>query len=163
VAVYCTSADVVSRLSQAGVDSRTDDDPAAPAFLNDCTDRASATVDEHCLVHYSAANLGASRWVNKVCTDLAAVEVCRRRGNPVPAALEKEAERVLARLELVRKGLLEIPEVGKKKSEAPVLSNVRVRLDPFPRVVVERAVSTGTPEGYNRNDDALGWVYDFQI
>jgi hypothetical protein len=67
------------------------------------------------------------------------------------------------RLEKIRLGLLAVPNLPIRKEMAPVMSNVRIRLDPFPRTVVEQTNSTGKPEGYNQHTDALDWNFDYSI
>lgn len=156
---YCTEDDIENRLSTTGVTLRTDDTP--PTALGDVIDDASTLIDEHCRLRYTPAVLAASDWVNQRATDLAACLLCERRGNPPPASIQRKHDRAMERLELVRRGLLQIPDVGMRKSEVPVLSNQRVRLDPHPRVQTQKSKSTGTQEGYKTNNDRFD--YDYSI
>jgi phage gp36-like protein len=133
---YCTQSDLVNRLSADGIAYRTDDVP--PAALGDVLAEAATVIDEHCRLAYDPASLAQSDWVQQRATDIAAFMLCQRRGNPVPPGVAQKYERTLERLELVRKGQLAIPDAPGRRNQVPVMSNLRVRLDPFPRVVVER-------------------------
>jgi phage gp36-like protein len=133
---YCTQADLTNRLSADGVAYRTDDVP--PGVLGDVLAEAATVIDEYCRLGYDPTNLAQSDWVTKRATDIAAFMLCQRRGNPVPPGVAQKYERTLERLELVRLGRLSIPDAPGRRNQVPVLSNLRVRLDPFPRVVVDR-------------------------
>lgn len=159
--LYCTIKDLENRLSAEGVSARSDDEP--PDDLGDCINDASTQIDEHLYFLYDPAQLATSDWVRQRCADVAAFLLCERRGNPPPVGIAKKYERAMERLEMVQLGQLAVPALPVRKELAPVLSNVRVRLDPFPRVVVERSHSTGTPEGYQQNTDSLDWNFDYSI
>lgn len=158
VTQYCTLADVKKQLSVEGVDLRLDDNPA---LSTDVLDWASLTIDEYCLPGYTAANLAASGWIKRQCALLAAFEACGRRNNPAPRSLQWKVDRLLdpdrGRLEMVRRGSLNIPDVPRRVTSAPSLSNVRVRLDPVVRTVVEKSRGTSTGEGYRQHTDRLEW------
>lgn len=157
---YCSITDVQNRLSAEGVTLRTDDSP--PTSYGEVITEASTEIDEYCLHRYTAANLAVSDWVRFRASVIAAVLLCERRGNPVPRSLEKRYDKLMERLEKVREGTLNIPDLAMRKEEVPVLSNVRIRLDPFPRTVVENNRSTGTPEGYRQHADQTDWL-DYTI
>ena len=62
-------------------------------------------------------------------------------------------------------GRLAIPNLPTRKTEAPVLSMPRIRLDPYPRTVIERNRGTttgGMPNGYTQRVDQSDNV-DFTI
>ncbi len=159
--LYCQQTDVQNRLSADGVNYRIDDVP--PSTLGDVLTDASTQIDEHLFFLYDPAQLATSDWVRERCADIAACLLCERRGNPVPPGIQAKYERTMNRLEKIRLGLLAVPNLPIRKEMAPVLSNVRIRLDPFPRTVVERANSTGNPQGYNQHLDYLDWGYDYVI
>lgn len=148
---YCTSDDIANRLSSTGVTLRTDDTP--PDTLGDVITDASTQVDEHCRLLYTPANLAVSDWVNQRATDIAAVLLCERRGNPVPGSLMRKYERALERLEQVRLGTLQIPDVPARLVAAPVMSNVREQLNPQPHTRVRKSTSTGQAAGYVQRVD----------
>lgn len=159
--LYCSLANVQGRLGADGVNYRVDDDPT---FIQQVLDDASRFVDEHCLLGYSEANLAASPWVKHRTADVAAYLFCERRGNAVPAGIAQKFERAEKKLERVRLGKLQIPDVPARRDLAPVMDNVRIRMDPFPRTVVEKNRSTkrNQPTDYAQHNDSLDW-FDYQI
>lgn len=153
-----TLLDLQNRLSAEGVALRLDDAP--PSELGDIQEDVGSVVDEHCLLAYTAANLLASRWVKQRSIDVGVVLLAERRGNDGTRSMMRKHDRAMERFELVRLGKLLIPDIPQRKAGVPVLSNVRVRLDPFPRTVVEPSRSTGTAEGYRRHRDRFDyWDY----
>lgn len=158
---YCSQNDIQNRLSADGITYRTDDNP--PTSLGDVIVDASTMIDEHLYYLYSPTQLGSSDWVRERCADIASYMLCERRGNPVPPGIAQKYDRAIERLEKIRLGLLAVPNLPVLKEMAPVLSNVRTQLSPFPHTVVERSNSTGTPQGYTPHDDALDWGYDYSI
>ncbi len=158
---YCSLTDLQNRLSADGVTYRTDDDP--PTLYGDVIIDASSQIDEHLYFLYDPTQLALSDWVRERCADLAAYLLCERRGNPPPPGIASKYERAMDRLEKVRLGQLAVPNLPVMKSMAPVLSNCRIQLFPWPRVVVEPSNSTGTPAGYVQFQDVLDYGYDFCI
>jgi hypothetical protein len=157
---YGAVTDLQNRLSSVGVALRVDDVPPEPT-TGDVMNDADSVIDEHCLLAYSQANLFLSRWVNQRWSDIAAVHLCERRGNPCPPGLGRRYERTLERLEMVRIGRLLIPDIAMSRAFAPVLSNVRVRLAPTPHTVVEVVRSTGIVTDYDQrpdNLDPMQWI-----
>lgn len=159
--LYCSQNDLQNRLSADGVAYRVDDNP--PTTLGDVLTDASTIVDEHLYSLYDPAQLVNSDWVRERAADIASYLLCERRGNPVPPGIQAKYERTMTRLEQIRLGVLAVPNLPIRKEMAPVLSNVRIRLDPFPRTVVERNNSTGTPQGYDQHTDSLDWNFDYSI
>lgn len=167
-ATYCTLTDVYNRLSREGVDLRLDDAP--PDVDADVLDDAASIIEEFCRVQYAPAQLSASRWVNQRCTDIASYLLCERRGNPVPKSIERSWRQYVdndgrpGRLDLVRKGSLQIPDIPMRKEMVPRVSTMRTRLDPVgPRAVVEKYRSTGTAEGYKQRTDSTEVFTDYSI
>ncbi len=158
---YCSQTDLQNRLSADGITYRTDDGP--PTSLGDVIVDASTQIDEHLFFLYDPVQLATSDWVRERCADIASYLLCERRGNPVPPGIARKYERAMDRLEQIRLGLLAVPNLPIRKEMAPVMSNVRIRLDPFPRTVVERNNSTGTPQGYDQHQDSLEWNFDYSI
>lgn len=159
--LYCSLNDVKNRLSTAGVTYRIDDTPP-DATDGDVLDEASRIIDDYCLLHYAEAQLAVSPIVMHWTANIAAMLMCERRGNPVPVGIHSKYERTLKRLERVQLGATLIADIPMRKTQVPVLSNVRVRLDPFPRTVVEKRRSTGTPENYKQHSDKLDFL-DYSI
>lgn len=159
--LYCSENDLINRLSADGINYRTPDNP--PTTLGDVLTDACSQVDEHLYYLYDPAQLAASDWVRERAADIASYLLCERGGDPVPPGIQQKYERTMARLEGVRTGTLAVPHLPVRKEMAPVMSNVRIRLDPHPRTVVERGSSTGTPQSYPQNVDYLDWGYDYVI
>ena len=162
---YCTIGDARRKLSSEAVDLRLDDGDDG----SDALEAADAEINQAAWYLYSEASLLTNVWVKQRATDIAAYELCIRRGNPAPASVVERYTRALELLEKVRSGSLLIPKCVMSKASAPTMSNVRPTLRPYPRSVVERSRSTGKPEGYVQNnrdpwDRILGTVnLDFVI
>lgn len=151
MAEYCDTDDLLDRLSAAGVIDRADDTP--PSHLGDVIARASRKVDQFAFLLYRN-RLAASAWVRDVTADIAAHLLCRRRGNP--SVYKAEYDEALVALRRVQLGVLQVPDIAMHRELVPTVSNLRVRLDPFPRVVVERRRSAGPPvEDYRQHYDVL--------
>lgn len=149
---YCDTDDLLDRLSAAGVIDRSDDTP--PHHLGEVIARASLKVDQHCLLLYEAGRLAQSEQIKQVAADIAAHLLCRRRGNP--SVFREEYDEAMLYLRRVQLGVLQVHDIAARREVVPSVSNLRVRLDPFPRVVVERKRSAGPPvEDYRQNYDAL--------
>lgn len=157
---YTTAARLAARVSQPGVDLRTDHDPneaddgvsPATGALYEAIDSASADIEMYCWA-YSPATLLLSRVVGNLATDLAELRLYELRGDTPPSAVQKKADRALEYLQKVMDNKARIPDAAMGKGAAPVLSNFRVDLGRYPGVRVERPRSTGTAEGYRRRTD----------
>lgn len=157
MADYCTIADVQNRLSADGVTYRTDDTP--PTTYGDVLDEASREIDFYLFSRYDADLLASSNWVKHQCAVIAAFLLCERRGNPVPRGIAGKYERTIERLEKVQLGVFAVPGIVERRTAVPTMSNVRIRLDPHPRTVVERNRSTtrNQPQDYVQHADRLEW------
>ena len=164
----CTQTDIENRLSVDGVAYRIDDDPTV---IDSVIENAGSYISECCLLRYSATNLLASIWVKHRATDIAAYLVCERRGNPVPAGIARAFERLFPAngspgvMEKIRRGQRMIPDIPERRDAVPVLSNMRVKLAPFPHAVVEtnRSPKRNLPTDYAQNVDPLDYLYDYVI
>ncbi len=150
VTAYTTASKINDRLSAEGVTLRTDDDATVTTRL---IANASTRIDFYLRPRYSPTQLAASDWVSERATDIAAWLLCARRANPFPKSIQAQYEQCLHDLELVRTSAAIVPDIPQRKEDVPVLSQPRVRLDPFPRTVIEPNRSTGTAEGYPRHED----------
>lgn len=162
---YCDADDLADILGEAGVSLRLSDVP--PEALGRVLVRAAAKVNRYCLRRYTAAKLAASEWVRVVAAEMAAYLLCTRKGNPAPSSVVDLWNMALEDLKLIKAGD-QIPDIAARKTGAPVLSNVRVRLRPVMHTRVEQARSTGNPEGYVQRKDRLDPLQywgggDFQI
>lgn len=152
---------IQDRLSVEAVALRLDDVP--PTELGGVIEDALTQIDEHCWLRYPPEALLANDWVLERAADLGAFLLCERRDNCAGPGMTRKYERALERLEKVRLGNLQIPNCATRKASAPVTSGMRVRLDPFPRSVVELYRSTGKAQGYTQNRDSLEWRPDYSI
>jgi phage gp36-like protein len=148
--VYTTQDKIARRISQLGVDLLVDDDIDS---VNGAIEDATTEVNGYLELLYSTDQLAGSNWVQMRCTDIAVLFLCERRNNPPPEAAVSRYERAIEQLEEYGTGARPLPDAAMLKSSAPVLSNQRVRLWPFPHVVTEPSQSTGTPAGYAQNTD----------
>lgn len=159
MSAYCTTTYLEDRISAAGKTLRIDDYSSSGTVQADLLTRiienASAQVDLYLLSRYDSVTLAANTWVKHATADLAICILARRRGNPVPDPFAAQCKEVMEQLKLIKDGELPLPEAAERKDSVPVLSNVRVRLDPYPRTVVEQSRSTGVPAGYAQNTDTL--------
>ena len=156
MASYCTLTDVQRVLSVAGVNLRLDDDPSVyPAVL----DEASRQVDLYLVGDYDAAGLADNAWVRYATATFAAWEFATRRGNPAPTGIQKRFERYEDRLEKIAAGLMHVPGLARRRTDVPTLSQPRIRLDPYPRTVIERkrGSSRNHPTDYVQAIDQLEW------
>lgn len=147
ITALCSSSDVQKILSSVGLSLRIDDDATATTWA---IEEASVDVYGFAALQYEEADLVASNWITRIAARLAAWYVCIRRGNPVPKSIDRIKESAWEQLEQVETGKKKIPDAPMRKELAPVLSNLRVKMRPFPRTQVEVNRSTGTAEGYVR-------------
>lgn len=129
---YTTRADVERMLSAAGVRLRLDhfgDGISTGAtdanVMTDAVDMATETVNFYCWSKYEPSRLATSVLVNRWATVLAAYEVCMLRGNPVPNVLMQRAEKVETYMQQVADGPRVLPNVPRRRTGAPVFSNLR--------------------------------------
>lgn len=147
---YCASGDVGARLSQAGIELRTDDDPAT---ITDCIANASSDIDLYLLPLYAAADIAENRFVHFACRALSVYYVCGRRNEPVPASVLVEYEKTMLQLEAIANGSLTLPSAAKLSGVQMRVSNNRYDNTRFPQIRVSRARSTPAGSVARRNYD----------
>lgn len=110
---------------------------------------ATSQVKLWCCSRYDDNALSTAWSVNRWATTLAARWVCRRQGNAVPASVLDECEEAMEELRLVKRGALQIEDIGTRNPSWPSFSNTRVdvRYD-VARVRVESAISEPSPTQY---------------
>lgn len=153
---YCALADVQRVLSVAGVNLRLDDDPS---IYLDVIDEASREVDLYLLHRYQESDLAVNRWVKHCAATIAAWMFSTRRGNPAPVGVQSRFDHYLERLERIAANRMSLSGIAPRRVEAPTLSAPRIRLDPYPRTVIERSRSStrNLPEDYAQQTDSLDW------
>lgn len=161
--LFSSDDDVVSLLSQLGLDARLDDQDAGgqAAFLSRAHNWATGRILFYCAPFYDASAMASSWLVNEWASVLATFWVCVRRVNPLPDVIRQLVyggdglgEGVMGDLKDVREGRAQIPDVGARNVPWPAYSNVRV--DPRFRVRqvrVIRQTSEGTPTRYPQPTD----------
>lgn len=151
VTSYITSAELQLEMSASGVSLRVTDDAAATAqAISD----ASIEADGYAMRRYTRTVLAASDWYKLKVKHIAQYFLSTRTLNPCPQSAQVKYEKAIADLEKVQLGQMDLPDAAGRKEGVPVLSNIRIRVHPFPRTVVERGRSTGTPEGYTQHADS---------
>lgn len=155
MAVYCTWADVESKLSEAGADARIDDDSEAADGI---IDEASAEIDLYLYRHYDPSAFAANRWVKHACAIIAVGVACARRGNPVPKSFVPRLERKYGDLEQIDAGRKHVPGLTRRRTSVPTLSQARILMGPSgPRTVISRHRGTrrSPPTDYRQPTDPL--------
>lgn len=160
ISPFCQWSDVTDRLSQVGGSLRVDDDPTTrDQVLIDAT----VEVLQRTYLLYDSTALTNSNWVNRKTRDIACWFACTRRGNPAPKSVQAAYEAALKELDVVQTGAIQIFDAAMRKASAPVLSNQRVAMYPFPRVVTDIGKSTGTQENYTPFNDRTAYPFDYSI
>lgn len=122
-------------------------------------------VKVHCCHKYQDADLATSRSANRWATAFGALWVCRRRGNPPPAAVKDEADEALQEMRAVSAGHLLLPDVGTRNPQWPFFSNVTVELRyDVAKVRVQQNISERSPTTYPQWPDwdsilFLDWLW----
>ena len=151
MSVYCQKTDLETRISALGVSLRIDD--TNDAAVIDCITDASSWVDYYCLGRYTTEVLFTSAWIKYRTRDIAIYYLCLRRLNPAPKAVEQNYETAIKELTRIQSGEATIPGLPVRKSAAPVLSQPRTVMFPYPYTAIERNRSTGNPTGYPQRND----------
>lgn len=155
---YTTAAKMQIQLSATGVSLRSDHDAGAvtQAILD-----ASAIVNRYAQVRYTAAALAASDEIEQLARDIALYRLCIYRNNPAPKPVQDAYDEALKELDMIRRGVINLADAPLRAGNFPVLSNQKVRQDPFSRVVTVEGKSTSMPQtGYvAQNDRTDGFDY----
>lgn len=152
-AILYTDRDSINDvLSENGVNLRLDDNANGVVDTGEAprADEASAvgtgTVNRFCQMRYSPAQLANSWSVWDWATLIAAVWLCRRRGNPVPKSLLQARDEAIEEMREVQAGTITLEDIATRMSDAPAWSNST--LDPRYRtqqIRVQRRRSERTP------------------
>lgn len=157
ITLYCSWTDVINRLGAEGADYRIDDDPTTQT---DVLESAAVEVNGYLQLNYDPDQLVNSNWVRFKTRDIAVYLLCLRRNSPPPQSVEARYEKAIADLEKVQAGAVKVPDIYERKANVPVLSNQRVSLWPFPRVVTVAQKGTGKAEDYAQFQDSTDfWDY----
>ena len=158
-----TSQDEVERLfSTIGVSLRVADlgGTNRTTYWTEVTEEATDIVNQYVLLYYDADDLANSRWVRYHATWIALVLLCRRRGNQVPQGIMDRYNEIIADLEMVRDGKMQIPRVPTTFNNLPSMSNMRVDDRFYTRKLrVNPNISVGGTDGTQDLD--WWWSYDW--
>lgn len=129
--LYCDEQDIRDILSEEGVDLRVDDDDDGAVneteqlMITKALNQAAAKVNQYCVRFYTPAVLATSWTVHEWASNIAARELCKRRGNPVPTSIEKEYEDTIEDMKAVAAGE-PIEDLVPRHQKGPRFSNGRV-------------------------------------
>lgn len=151
--LYTSTTEVNAVLSSTGTDLRLDDDQGGTVDVTEAAvlsttivNEATAEVNDYLFQRYAPIKLNDSWSCRRATSIIAAVWVCQRRGNPVPASLEKEYERVIAKLEQIRDHILDIGGIAERESDQIGVSNVTIDSNyDVKQIRVQRSISDRTP------------------
>ncbi len=159
VTAYCTTTQLTQLWSSFGMTVRLDDneDGLADSGVADAMiEKATTTVNRYLLQRYTVAVCAASAWVKWATAFIAACDLARRRGNPVPEAMEEECQRYLDALQNILDGKENlITDDGVAPPEldnTPTVSNMTID-GRFRRAKVRRVETTST--GGSQSADRL--------
>ncbi len=153
---YCTEAEMKRRFSTYGITAYADHDEDGVSdtdVTDDSIIRATEEINLYAMQQYSEVGLASSRLIKRWCTDLAVFFHCELRGNPVPESLQREYDRIMAELERVRAGILQIPGLAKRGDLRPSFSNLTVDRR-YPRSIIRnvRVTSSEIPSVVRQNN-----------
>jgi hypothetical protein len=92
--------------------------------LDDAIIMACEEINKYAYKHYSPARLGQSNLVNQWATWLACYYLSGRKGNDPPKVFAREFERIEKQLMMVLTGMLDIPNIPKRRASAMSWSNI---------------------------------------
>lgn len=146
-----TDQDAIERLiSEQGFNLRMDDliGSNRSDYMTSLVADATELVNANCAQFYNTSDLANSWWVNIRATWVACYFLSQRRGNVPPASLAVRYKEILAELEEVRLGLIQIPGIPTSANMAPAMSNLIVD-DSFNvrKLRVHQDISAGGTDG----------------
>jgi phage gp36-like protein len=131
--VYCSIAEVQRYLSTQGATNFADHDDDGTAdtdVIEDCINQATEEIDMYLLPQYTQANLDASTLVNRWCVTMATKFLGDRRGNPPPASVVAEFDRIAdpftGLLAQIADRKRTLPGVSKRAELVPTMSNLKI-------------------------------------
>ena len=157
---YCTVADVKDILSDNGVLVRTDDDESGAVAGSgtestvqaNAVDRAASKMNMYLeQTAYTLVSLANNAWCKWCNATIAAVEFCKRRGNPVPQPLLEDFQWYMDMLMQLARGVFHaIPGTNPAVETSPTVSNLTT--EPYKHMPVRRRPFTSTgkpPDGHH--------------
>ena len=151
---YTTQAEIERIWSIKAAASRVDDDSDGSTeseLWNDVIDEATDEVNLYAENWYDPADMVNNKWVRRQASYIGAYFLSQRRGDP--GRFHQLYERIIATLEKIRDGLMQIPRLGQRENQVPSISNYRV--DDRYRIAktrVQPTISTGGTSGNQHLD-----------
>lgn len=145
---YCVRADIDAVLSLVGVDRTVDDDESGSldgtetGYITRAIEWGAHQINMRILTLVGATNLGSSDYARDANAVFAAYFLSKRKRNSVPGSLVSWYDQIIAELDDIRAGRLDLPEVNPEISRFPSVSNYSVRLGREPPVLVDTGRST---------------------
>jgi phage gp36-like protein len=155
--VFTTQAEMERKIgTQAVLDlsdhevSGAPDDDVIDDAINQATEEISLTAGQR----YGASGLSGSQLIRRWATTLACCFLFQNRGNPIPMSLQAEFERIMARLERVMTGAMQLTGVAMIGDLRPTMSNRTIDRRYATRTVrTQRRISTDAPSKLRRHFD----------
>lgn len=126
---YCTLADMERKFSEPGVTAFADHDESGTAdtgVVDDSINQATDEINLYCQGWYTPARLATSPLINRWATLFACIFNCENRGNPVPDSFLLERERIMALLERILSGTMQLPGIPLRADMGPSFSNLGI-------------------------------------
>jgi phage gp36-like protein len=157
-----TSAEEMRRLfSERAVVLRLDDmnGPAQTEYFLELAEDASDIINEYVENIYDQSDLVNSRWCRIRATWIGCYLLSQRRGNP--AQYTQRYQEILAELEKIRLGIIDIPGLAKRDHNQPVMSNLMV--DPHYPLRSLRVIETLSTHNasHSNQEKAYFWITDW--
>lgn len=127
--------------------------------INEIIDQATQEVLMYIEGLYNASDLVNNTWTRRQATFIGAYYLSLRRGNP--PYYEAEYERIIAKLERIKNGFLQIPGLPYKSDMTPAASNIHVNdnwvVDKIR--VIPQISQGGTPKDANQSIEMYPWYF----
>lgn len=144
----CTVEDIADLISldgviQASTDGDDGDSVNDPAVDN-AIERGEQILKQYISGRYDTASLTTNKWAKWACALIAAVQLFRRRGNPLAPGLQESWDELKEQLELIRDGVGEVPDGQPRIEPGIAMSNLRYDARyPTQKMRAQTAISAG--------------------
>lgn len=96
-APYCSENEIISVLSESGIDYSADDNRSGEAegreasFVAEAIQRAEVRINQYLMQRYDLTTMPGNKWIKWCCATFAGVFLMRRRGETAPDGLINQA------------------------------------------------------------------------
>lgn len=153
-----TTADEIKRIfSTAAVELRVDDDE--DGYVNTTEDDvytdivydATDVINLYLEQWYDPSDMAENSWIRRQATWIGCYLLSQRRGNP--SQYNKRYEEVIAQLEKIQEGKLQVPRLPHRADFTPALSNYRIDdRNQVQKIRVQPNISTGGTSARQHTD-----------